>query len=84
MDKNAISRRTFLEMVGALGAAGALTACGSQRASETTGDEGGEGGEFADTITFSQGADPRGLDPAFVDDMESAQVMTHIYETLLA
>lgn len=84
MDKNAISRRTFLEMVGALGAAGALTACGSQRASEATGDEGGEGGEFADTITFSQGADPRGLDPAFVDDMESAQVMTHIYETLLA
>ena len=84
MDKNEISRRTFLEMVGALGAAGALTACGSQRASEVDGEAGSEGGEFADTITFSQGADPRGLDPAFVDDMESAQVMVHIYETLLA
>lgn len=40
-------------------------------------------GNLADTITFAQGADPRGLDPAFVDDGESAKVMCNIYEGLL-
>ena len=32
---------------------------------------------------FAQGADPRGLDPAYVDDGESAKVMCNIYEGLL-
>jgi peptide/nickel transport system substrate-binding protein len=36
------------------------------------------------TLIFSQGADPRGLDPAYVDDGESAKVMCNVYEGLLA
>ena len=35
-----------------------------------------------DTFTFAQGADPRGLDPAYVDDGESAKVMCNVYEGL--
>lgn len=60
-------------------AASAMTGCAkSKRASEDSGN-----GNFADTITFAQGADPRGLDPAFVDDGESAKIMCNIYEGLL-
>ena len=79
-----ISRRRFVEALGAAGAvsAFALTGCGSQRASEG-GSSAAEGG-LADTITFAQGADPRGLDPAYVDDGESAKIMCNIYDTLLA
>lgn len=36
-----------------------------------------------DTLVFAQGADPRGLDPAMVDDGESAKPMANIYETLV-
>ncbi len=32
---------------------------------------------------FAQGADPRGLDPAFVDDGESSKVICNVYEGLL-
>lgn len=32
---------------------------------------------------FAQGADPRGLDPAFVDDGESSKIISNIYEGLL-
>ena len=32
---------------------------------------------------FAQGADPRGLDPAFVDDGESSKIICNIYEGLL-
>ncbi len=35
------------------------------------------------TLIFAQGADPRGLDPAYVDDGESAKVMCNIFEGLL-
>lgn len=35
------------------------------------------------TITYAQGADPRGLDPQIVDDGESAKVTNQIYEGLL-
>lgn len=37
----------------------------------------------AKTFVFAQGSDPRGLDPAFVDDGESANVMVNIYDGLL-
>lgn len=37
----------------------------------------------SDTIIYAQGAEPRGLDPALVDDGESAKVMSNIYEGLL-
>lgn len=35
------------------------------------------------TFIFAQGADPRGLDPAFVDDGESAKPIVNIYENLV-
>ncbi len=42
------------------------------------------GGNAAnDTFTYAQGADPRGLDPALVDDGESSKVISNIYEGLL-
>ncbi|NTV88765.1 MAG: ABC transporter substrate-binding protein [Clostridiales bacterium] len=41
------------------------------------------GTETADTLIFAQGADPRGLDPALVDDGESSKVIVNIYEGLL-
>jgi len=37
----------------------------------------------ADTFTYAQGADPRGLDPALVDDGESAKIIVNVYEGLL-
>jgi len=37
----------------------------------------------SDTLIYAQGAEPRGLDPALVDDGESAKVMSNIYEGLL-
>ena len=77
-----LSRRTFIKMMGAVSATSAmgLAACGSQRASEASGSS---ASGTADTITFAQGADPRGLDPAYVDDGESAKIMIHIYENLV-
>ena len=39
---------------------------------------------IADTLVFAQGAEPRGLDPAFVDDGESSKVIVNVYEGLLA
>ncbi len=39
--------------------------------------------ELADTLIFAQGAEPRGLDPALVDDGESSKVIVNIYEGLL-
>ncbi|MHB8740710.1 MAG: ABC transporter substrate-binding protein, partial [Coriobacteriia bacterium] len=36
----------------------------------------------SDTFTFAQGADPRGLDPARIDDLESAKPIGNIYEGL--
>ncbi|MCL2655640.1 MAG: ABC transporter substrate-binding protein [Coriobacteriia bacterium] len=38
---------------------------------------------FKDTITFAQGADPRGIDPAYVDDAESSNIIVNVYEGLL-
>lgn len=37
----------------------------------------------SDTLIYAQGAEPRGLDPALVDDGESAKVMINIYDGLL-
>ncbi len=38
----------------------------------------------SDVLVFGQGAEPRGLDPAYVDDGESSKVIVNIYEGLLA
>jgi peptide/nickel transport system substrate-binding protein len=63
----------------------AMTGCTkSQRASEVnSGSTSGTDAALKDTFTYAQGADPRGLDPAYVDDGESAKVMCNIYEGLL-
>lgn len=53
---------------------GLITACGGG---------GGESESSKDTLIFAQGADPRGLDPALVDDGESSKVIVNIYEGLL-
>ncbi|MDD5800075.1 MAG: ABC transporter substrate-binding protein [Coriobacteriales bacterium] len=80
--KAEMSRKTFVKMMGLVsaGSAFALAGCGSKRASDASGS--GDSG-IADTITFAQGADPRGLDPAYVDDGESAKIIENIYENLV-
>jgi len=57
----------------------ALTGCGGG----TTSDNNAASTSLKDTITFAQGADPRGLDPAYVDDGESSKVIVNVYEGLL-
>ena len=58
-----------------------LAGCGAK---QETPDGNGDGtaAEYSDTFTFAQGADPRGLDPARVDDLESAKPIGNIYEGL--
>lgn len=34
-------------------------------------------------LVYAKGADPRGLDPAYVDDGESAKIMVNIYDNLV-
>jgi peptide/nickel transport system substrate-binding protein len=34
-------------------------------------------------LVYAKGADPRGLDPAYVDDGESAKIIVNIYDTLV-
>lgn len=52
-----------------------LSGCGSKASNNAT--------KASDTLIYAQGAEPRGLDPALVDDGESAKVMSNIYEGLL-
>ena len=54
----------------------AVTGCGSNTGSSAA-------PKPNDTLIYAQGAEPRGLDPALVDDGESAKVMSNIYEGLL-
>lgn len=61
-----------------------LAGCGSSTTSNTgnkTANNSAAGP--TDTLIYAQGAEPRGLDPALVDDGESAKVMSNIYEGLL-
>ena len=74
-----LSRRLFVQAMAAVGAtsAFALAGCNSKR----SGSASGSAGDY--TITLAQGADPRGLDPALVEDGESAEVIVQVYENLL-
>lgn len=78
-----------------LGAGLLLSGCGGDTTT-TTGATGGTGettastappateaDTAANTFTYAQGADPRGLDPALVNDGESSKVISNIYEGLL-
>ena len=60
----------------ALAAAVILTGCGTKASSDPK-------PQASDTLIYAQGAEPRGMDPALVDDGESAKVMINIYEGLL-
>jgi peptide/nickel transport system substrate-binding protein len=57
-----------------------MSGCGQSKRATT---ESGTASNLADTLTYAQGSDPVGLDPALVDDGESAKVMCNIYEGLL-
>jgi peptide/nickel transport system substrate-binding protein len=48
-----------------------LTGCGSNS------------GSAGMNLVYAQGSDPRGLDPAFVDDGESSKIICNVYEGLL-
>lgn len=63
----------------------AMTACGNKQEQQQTPAAGGDKDATAvsDTLIFAQGAEPRGLDPALVDDGESSKVIVNIYEGLL-
>lgn len=71
-----MKKRLLACVLAGLLAATALVGCGGGQTN--TSNSGGK------TFIFAQGADPRGLDPAFVDDGESAKVMCNIYEGLVA
>lgn len=75
--QNTMTRRRFVELLGACGALAAFSTYGiaANRAEAA--------GQYAETIVFAQGADPRGLDPALVDDMESGNINVNVYETLI-
>lgn len=47
------------------------------------GDKKTAGTGAANVLVFAQGSDPRGLDPAYVDDGESAKIITQIFEGLV-
>lgn len=53
-----------------------LTGCGGGTASQSS--------KSSKTLVFAQSSDPRGLDPAYADDGESAKVMCNVYEGLIA
>lgn len=72
-------KRKVLTLITAVVVASALvlTGCGSKGKTE------GQKSNAPKTFVFAQGSDPRGLDPAFVDDGESAKVISNVYEGLL-
>jgi peptide/nickel transport system substrate-binding protein len=72
-------RRLSVVLAVALCAALLLTGCG-QKSATTDATSGANAAN--DTFTFAQGADPRGLDPARVDDLESGKVIVNMYEGL--
>ena len=59
-----------------------LAGCGGNKQQQEAAPAAGEA-KLSDTLVFAQGAEPRGLDPALVDDGESAKVMANIYEGLV-
>ncbi len=61
----------------------ANSTAGTAAQSSTASSGGGTKSRAQDTIIYAQGADPRGLDPALVDDGESGKVIVNIYEGLL-
>lgn len=71
---------TALFLAVMMGATALLTGCGNSNKT-TSGNNTGKGA--GQTLIYAQGADPRGLDPAYVDDGESSKVIVNVYEGLL-
>ncbi|AKN30232.1 ABC transporter substrate-binding protein [Clostridium carboxidivorans P7] len=70
-------KKKFLSAIMAAFLAGTfLTGCGGGTASQSS--------KSSKTLVFAQSSDPRGLDPAYADDGESAKVMCNVYEGLIA
>ncbi|QGU94184.1 ABC transporter substrate-binding protein [Clostridium bovifaecis] len=59
-----------------------LSGCGSKNSTATNGAK-QEQSKSPKTLIFAQGSDPRGLDPAFVDDGESAKIIVNVFDGLL-
>lgn len=60
-----------------------MTGCGKAASTDTKPAATDTKPKASDTLIYAQGAEPRGLDPALVDDGESAKVMINIYDGLL-
>lgn len=60
-----------------------MTGCGKTASTDTKPAATDTKSQASDTLIYAQGAEPRGLDPALVDDGESAKVMINIYDGLL-
>lgn len=79
MKKFKTAKRLAAIVLAVMTTSAVISGCGtSQRAGTKSGASG-----KADTLTFAQGSDPRGLDPALIDDGESAKVICNVYEGLL-
>lgn len=86
MKNNSKIKKISAFILAAAIAGSVLSGCGgSKRASDVnSGSASGTAtAALKDTFTYAQGADPRGLDPALIDDGESAKVICNIYEGLL-
>ncbi len=86
------TKRALAVVLAAVIACAGLTACSGSGASKSAATAASGAAASAqtttksraqDTLIYAQGADPRGLDPALVDDGESAKIMVNIYEGLL-
>lgn len=71
-----MKRKFFAIIVAAMMTASVFTGCGGTNKQ-------GNSTSSPKTLVFAQGSDPRGLDPAFVDDGESAKVMSNVFEGLV-
>lgn len=75
--------KKILAVLIALASIISLSACGGAAKTSGSATSSGSSASLADTLVFAQGAEPRGLDPALVDDGESSKVIVNIYEGLL-
>lgn len=68
---------------GTTSSAGTDSAAGASSTATADDNAGAQDASLSDTLVFAQGSEPRGLDPALVDDGESSKVIVNIYEGLL-
>lgn len=81
------TRKLLATLLAAATVCGMLSACGGSGTASSTDGASAPAADgaaaVAETLTFGQGSEPRGLDPALVDDGESSKVIVNIYEGLL-